>query len=232
MHGGTQANKPTPSHNKAMAEAFLAGLDPRAEKFTFQFVRGLRARTVQIPFAKAWRFVEKVNTPASGFDVFVRLNGSTIAANDDEQIVKLDPFIGWSWMRLPGTLVLKNSVKPRLMKPPENLATAPAPQPVTTPEPPPEPNGGFFATPDLATPELTLFANARGPLTKQYTLDANGNLMKTEGGQMAAGTARRIAIGDVQALAKLIGTISSDQALALGSMRVGLPAQVTVTTKK
>ena len=85
---------------------------------------------------------------------------------------------------------------------------------------------------ELTLPELTLFTNARGPLTKQFTLDADGNLVKTEGGQMVAGTAIRIAIGDVQALADLIGTISSDQALALGSMHDGLPAQVTVVTKE
>src|SRR5262249_38954378 len=85
---------------------------------------------------------------------------------------------------------------------------------------------------DQATPELTVFVNAHGALTKRFTLDADGNLVKTEGGQMAAGTAMRIAIGDVQALANLIGTIASDQALALGSMREGLPAQVTVVTKK
>jgi hypothetical protein len=101
-----------------------------------------------------------------------------------------------------------------------------------SPKPPPEPNGGLFEASDSATPELTLFVNARGALTKQYTLDANGNLVKTEGGQMAAGTATRIAIGDAQALAELIGTISSNQALALGSMRTDLLAQVTVTTKK
>jgi hypothetical protein len=88
------------------------------------------------------------------------------------------------------------------------------------------------AAPDPATPELTLFVNAHGALTKQFTLDDKGNLVKTEGGQMVGGTAMRLAIGDVQALADLIGTISSDQALALGSMRSGLPAQVTVVTKK
>jgi hypothetical protein len=86
--------------------------------------------------------------------------------------------------------------------------------------------------PDPATPELTLFVNAHGALTKQFTLDANGDLVATEGGQMAEGTALRIAVGDVQALADLIGTISSDQALALGAMRSDLPAQVTVVTKK
>jgi hypothetical protein len=83
-----------------------------------------------------------------------------------------------------------------------------------------------------ATAELTLFTNARGALTKQFKLDANGNLVKTEGGQMVAGTAQRIALGDVQTLADLIGTMSSDQALALGSMRSGLSAKVTVATKK
>jgi hypothetical protein len=99
-------------------------------------------------------------------------------------------------------------------------------------KPPPKPNDGRVAAPDPATPELTLFVNAQGALTKQYTLDANGNLVKTEGGQMVAGTAMRIAIGDVQALADLIRTTLSDQALALGSMRGGLPAQVTVITKE
>jgi len=49
-------------------------------------------------------------------------------------------------------------------------------------------------TPVLAAPELTLFVNARGALTKQFMLAANGDLVKTEGGQMAAGTAKRIAI--------------------------------------
>jgi hypothetical protein len=77
-----------------------------------------------------------------------------------------------------------------------------------------------------------LFTNTHGALTKQFRLDANGNLVKTDGGQMVAGTAQRIAIGDAQALADLIGALSSDQALALGSMRPDLPAQATVATKK
>jgi len=85
--------------------------------------------------------------------------------------------------------------------------------------------------PDPATPELTLFVNARGALTKQFTLDADGNLVKTEGGQMSKGTAMRMAVDGVQALAELIKTMASNQALALGSMRPDLPAQVAVTTK-
>jgi hypothetical protein len=85
---------------------------------------------------------------------------------------------------------------------------------------------------DPAAPELTLFVNANGALTKQFTLDADGKLVKTEGGQMAVGMAMRLAIDNVQALADLIGTMSSNQALALGSMPACLPAQVSVTTKK
>jgi hypothetical protein len=88
------------------------------------------------------------------------------------------------------------------------------------------------AASDPTTPELTLFVNTHGALTKQFTLDGNGSLVKTEGGQIVAGTAMRVAIDDVQALADLINTRSSDQALTLGSMRGDLPAQVTVTTKK
>jgi hypothetical protein len=107
----TQASKLAPSHNKATAKDFLTGSDPNAEKFTFQFVRGSRARTGQMSFAKAWRFVEKLNTPASGYNVFVRLGNG--AANDDEQIFKLDPFTNWSWVRLPGTLALNGPTKPR-----------------------------------------------------------------------------------------------------------------------
>ena len=87
-------------------------------------------------------------------------------------------------------------------------------------------------TPVLAAPELTLFVNARGALTKQFMLAANGDLVKTEGGQMAAGTAKRIAIDNAQALAELISTLSSDQALGLGSLRAGLPTQATVITKR
>jgi putative DNA primase/helicase len=144
----TQANNPTPSHNKVMAETFLAGLDPSAEKFIFHFVRGLRAHTLQIPFKKAWRFVEKLNTPASGFSVFVLLNGSTnhasfTAANDDEQII--NPFSGFSCVRLPGTLVLKHPTRPRSVEPPEKGAAAPAPKP----------NDSLFEASDPATPAIS-----------------------------------------------------------------------------
>jgi hypothetical protein len=102
-------------------------------------------------------------------------------------------------------------------------------------EPEPELNDGLSdeacTARDPAAPELTLFGNADGPMTKQFTLDADGNLVKTEGGWMSTGTARRIAVGDVQSLAKLIADMPSDWALTLGSMRSDMPAEVVVTTQ-
>jgi hypothetical protein len=92
---------------------------------------------------------------------------------------------------------------------------------------PPEP----CAASDPATPELTLFVNAHGPLTKEFKLDAAGMLAEIKRGYMRAGTAMRRAIADVHALAQLIGAMASEQALAPGSMRVDMPAQVRVTTK-
>jgi hypothetical protein len=71
--------------------------------------------------------------------------------------------------------------------------------------------------------ELTVFHKADGPLTKQIFLNngqvnANGAACK-----MARGDARRVKLGNVSELAKLIGGMPSDEALTLGvfARRIG-----------
>jgi hypothetical protein len=89
-----QANKSTPSHNKAMAKIFLAGLDPSAEKFAFQVISDIdqkRSRIVHAALDEIWQVVEALNTPAKGCGIFVLPNFPTpralIAhANNAEQI--------------------------------------------------------------------------------------------------------------------------------------------------
>ena len=49
---------------------------------------------------------------------------------------------------------------------------------------------------------------------------------------MSEGTARRILLDDVATLAVLINNMRSDEALALGRLRAGLPAEVSVRLKK
>jgi uncharacterized protein DUF5906 len=94
------ANKLTLAHNKAMAEEFLAGLDPNAEKFAFQFISDgpdrKRTRIFYITFEEAWLVVQERNTPAHRVSVFVVAVGLAdrrprpcallAGANDAEQI--------------------------------------------------------------------------------------------------------------------------------------------------
>jgi hypothetical protein len=91
----TQANKPAPAHDKAMAESFLTALDPSAEKFAFQFISDgadrKRSRISYFTLDEIWQAVEVLNTPAKGFSVFVLPNTphprALIAhANNAEQI--------------------------------------------------------------------------------------------------------------------------------------------------
>jgi hypothetical protein len=80
-------------------------------------------------------------------------------------------------------------------------------------------------------PEITVFAKS-GPFTKKLELD--GDTIKSDNSvcSMARGTARRTAIAGVRELGALIGALPSNQALALGSLRHGLPAEVAVVTKR
>jgi hypothetical protein len=83
------------------------------------------------------------------------------------------------------------------------------------------------------TIEITVFAKRNGPLTKRISLDTNGK-PNSNGAAcvMAHGTARRAPITDVHEFAALIGGFASNEALALGMLREGLPDQVRVVTKE
>jgi hypothetical protein len=87
--------RPAPAHNMAMAKRCLAGLDPDAEKFGFQFRRPDR-KPFDIVYASLediWSVIEAHNTAAKGVEVFVKTTDSTgrhlalfAAANNDNQI--------------------------------------------------------------------------------------------------------------------------------------------------
>jgi hypothetical protein len=66
--------------------------------------------------------------------------------------------------------------------------------------------------------ELTGFTKSGGPLTKRISLTPDGS-MKSDSSAciMARGTAQRVRIADVGELARVIGNMRSDQAIALGA---------------
>jgi hypothetical protein len=80
--------------------------------------------------------------------------------------------------------------------------------------------------------EIVVFAKSGGPLTKQITLNQDGTL-HSDGSAcvMVAGTARRVRLDSLAALAQLIGGMASDEAIALGALRSDLPDDVQITTK-
>src|SRR5258708_4659627 len=80
--------------------------------------------------------------------------------------------------------------------------------------------------------EITCLTNG-GPLTKRIYLDENGAL-KSDGSAciMTRGTARRVAISCVRQLGELIAGLKSNQAIALGSLRPGLPDEVKIATRR
>jgi hypothetical protein len=81
--------------------------------------------------------------------------------------------------------------------------------------------------------ELTKFTKQGGPLTKRISLSPDGTLVKDGSAcLMAHGTAERIKLAGVDALAALIDELTPSQALALGALRTDLPDKVEITTKK
>ena len=80
--------------------------------------------------------------------------------------------------------------------------------------------------------EITLLAKSGGPLTKRISLAADGSL-KSDGSAclMGQGEARRARFTDLHVFADCIGNLAHHQAVALGSLRLGLPAKVAITTK-
>ena len=83
-----------------------------------------------------------------------------------------------------------------------------------------------------ASAEMTVFRKSEGILTKKIMLTDDGRV-HSDGGEcvMSRGTAERVQIVDVYALAALINNLQSNEALALGRLRLDLPETVEVVTK-
>jgi hypothetical protein len=81
--------------------------------------------------------------------------------------------------------------------------------------------------------EITVFEKSGGPLTKRISLAPDGSV-KSDGSAcvMARGAAQRRHIANVGELAIVIDKTRSNQALALGALRAGLPDKVQVVTKR
>ena len=80
-----------PAHDKEMARRFLAGLDPNATRFTFQFFndRGSgRAQFIHGTVADVWPTVLALNTPQQGIGVFVTVNETDFQGRRVENIVR------------------------------------------------------------------------------------------------------------------------------------------------
>jgi hypothetical protein len=80
--------------------------------------------------------------------------------------------------------------------------------------------------------EITVFRKVNGILSKRISLTASGKV-NSDGSEchMAEGKARRVVIGSMEELARLLKSMPSNKALALGRLRKGLPDEVRVVTK-
>jgi hypothetical protein len=80
--------------------------------------------------------------------------------------------------------------------------------------------------------EITVFTKSDGLLTKRISLASDGTV-NSDGSAclMARGTAQRVRLKDITALPGLMQKFASNQALALGRLRAGLPDRVDVVTK-
>jgi hypothetical protein len=84
-------------------------------------------------------------------------------------------------------------------------------------------------------PEITLITKcgAEPLMSKRIFLDETGKV-RSEGSNclMVRGTAARATAATAGDLAKLITSCRSDQAIALGSLKAGLPDSVAITTER
>jgi hypothetical protein len=82
------------------------------------------------------------------------------------------------------------------------------------------------------TVEITFFEKDHGPLSKRIFLSPDGKIV-SDGAAcvMASGAAQRLTLEGVDDLAKLIETMQSHEALALGRLRDGLPDAVEILPK-
>ena len=81
--------------------------------------------------------------------------------------------------------------------------------------------------------EITGFAKAGGILSKRISLSADGTI-KSDGTEciMTAGKAKRVCIPDISHLSKIVGSLASNEAIALGALAPHLPDVVEITTKR
>ncbi len=80
--------------------------------------------------------------------------------------------------------------------------------------------------------EITALAKTGGPLTKRITLAPDGSL-HSDGSAciMARGAARRMRFDNLRSFAEHIGSLESNEAIALGKLRSDLPDRAEITTK-
>jgi hypothetical protein len=80
--------------------------------------------------------------------------------------------------------------------------------------------------------EITGFAKSGGVLSKLISLAEDGSLKSDGSGcVMSRGTARRVRLAGIADLADLIEGLRSNEAIALGALRPGLPDQVEIVAK-
>jgi hypothetical protein len=82
---------PFPAHNKSMAAAFLAGLDPNADRFTFQlFGDGpdKHAEVLHGTLDQVWPKVLALNTPQRRVGVFVTISETDFTGRRKENVVR------------------------------------------------------------------------------------------------------------------------------------------------
>jgi hypothetical protein len=80
--------------------------------------------------------------------------------------------------------------------------------------------------------ELTVYSKTGGPLTKRVALNGDGTVHSDASAcLMAQGTAQRLPLPDIGALANAIEGTKSNEALSLGRLRPDLVDRVTITTK-
>jgi hypothetical protein len=81
-----------PAHDKAMAARFLAGLDPNATKFTFQFFADSGNSHPQVfhgTLDEVWPKVLMCNTPQYGAGAYVTINETDSKGREVENIVRV-----------------------------------------------------------------------------------------------------------------------------------------------
>lgn len=81
--------------------------------------------------------------------------------------------------------------------------------------------------------EITGFAKRGGCLSKRISLGADGAII-SDGSAcvMARGMAKRVPLSSLEDFADLIARLDPHEAIALGALRLGLPDEVEITTKR